>query len=250
MKYIIIILNLLFFFHLSVNSQNLVFNPSFENYEDCPDNYTTVYSSKELIPGWYLPTKGTSDYFNSCSRFQVNVPNNFIGHMYARDGNAYMGIILIEKPSQDSIRSKKSNYREYLQTELIAPLLRGEKYEVKFNYAIATYSTYAANNIGIYFSKEKIRKKRSTKLLNYSPQIKADLNILNTTKDMWFEVMDTLIAQGGEKYLTIGNFFTDQNTQYLTLDASDIRKSLREKIERNKIAYYYIDMISVSLIKE
>jgi hypothetical protein len=209
-----------------------------------------MYTSKDIVPGWYLPTKGTSDYFNSCSRFQVNVPNNFIGHMYARDGNAYMGIILIEKPSQDSIKSKMSNYREYLQTELITPLLRGKKYEVKFNYAIATYSTYAANNIGIHFSKEKIKKTRSSKLLNYSPQIKADTSILNTTTDMWFEVADTFIAQGGEKYLTIGNFYNDKKTQYLTLNASDLRKSLREKIERNKIAYYYIDMISVTLIEE
>ncbi len=227
-------------------SQNLVSNPSFEIYEDCPNNYT-VEAIKELIPDWKLPTKGTSDYFNSCSRFQVNVPNNFIGHMYAKDGQAYTGIILIEKPSNDSVKTKKANYREYLQTELNETLLQGKSYEVKFHYAIATYSTFAVNNIGIHISTEKI-KLRGSKVLNYSPQIKANKNVLNTTKDMWFEVTDTLIAQGGEKYLTIGNFFTDTNTQYLTLNTSDIRQTLKETIAENKIAYYYIDMVSVTLI--
>jgi hypothetical protein len=227
----------------------LVSNSSFEIYENCP-NYTTDKSVKELIPGWFLPTRGTSDYFNSCSRFQVNVPNNFIGHMYAKDGQAYAGIILIEKPTQDTTKRKILNYREYLQTELYEPLLQGKSYKVKFHYAIATYSTYAANNIGIHISKEKIEQRRSTKVLKYSPQIKADTNFINTTRDVWFEYSDTLLAKGEEKYLTIGNFYDDKNTHHLTLDLSEIRKSLRKVIAQQKIAYYYIDMISVIMIKE
>ena len=247
MKYVIIIIYSLFII-FETKSQNLVFNPSFEIYENCP-NYTTEKSVDKLIPGWFLPTRGTSDYFNSCSRFQVNVPNNFIGHMYAKDGQAYAGIILIEKPAQDSIKYKKINYREYLQTELNEPLVQGESYEVKFYYAIATYSTYAVNNIGIYISKDGIKQKRSPKVLKYSPQIKANTSFINTTKDIWFEVSDTLIARGGEKYLTIGNFYIDTNTQYLILDISDIRKSLHKTIKDNKIAYYYIDMVSVTIVK-
>ena len=58
--------------------------------------------------------------------------------------------------------------------------------------------------------------------------MKADTTFINSTKDMWFEVSDTLIAQGGEKYLTIGNFYSDANTQYLTLSTSDIRKRLQK----------------------
>ncbi len=247
MKYVIIIYSLFIFF--VAKSQNLVPNYSFEIYEDCPNDYVNE-AIKELIPGWYLPTKGTSDYFNACSKFQVNVPNNFIGHMYAKDGQAYAGIILIEKPPQDSVKSKIINYREYLQTELNEPLLKGKSYEVKFHYAIATYSTYAVNNIGAYISKAKIKRRASTRVLKYSPQIKADTSFVNTEKDVWFEVADTLFARGGEKYLTIGNFYTDTNTRYLTLDMSDLRKSLREMIARNKIAYYYIDMVSVTIIKD
>jgi len=248
MKYVIIIIYSLFIF-FETKSQNLVSNPSFEIYDICP-NYTTEKSVKELIPGWFLPTRGTSDYFNSCSRFQVNVPNNFIGHMFAKDGQAYAGIILIEKPPQDSIKSKILNYREYLQTELKEPLVQGESYEVKFHYAIATYSTYAANNIGVYFSKERVKQRGSSKVLKYSPQIKADTSFMNTEKDIWVEVTDTLIACGGEKYLTIGNFYSDINTQYLTLNTYGIRKTLKKTIDDNKIAYYYIDMVSVIMIKD
>lgn len=249
MKYLIIILGLSFFFICNAKSQNLVLNHSFEIYEECPINYTE-YPIKELIPNWNLPTRGTSDYFNSCCRFQSNVPNNFIGHMYAKDGNAYVGIILLEKPPLDSIKSKKINYREYVQTELKEPLLLGKNYKVKFHYTIATYSTYAVNNLGIYISKEKIKQRTSAKVLKYYPQIKADTSFINSTKDMWVEVSDTFIAQGGEKYLTIGNFFIDTNTQYITLNTSNIRKTLRNTIAENKIAYYYIDLVSVTLIKD
>ena len=248
MKYSIIIFSC-FLFILKVKSQNLVPNPSFEIYENCPNN-TTEKSVRELIPDWYLPTKGTSDYFNSCSRFQVNVPNNFIGHMYAKDGQAYAGIILYEKSKKDNKKEKILDYREYLQTELNEPLQHGKSYEVKFHYAIATYSTFAANNIGIHISKEKIEQRRSTKTLKYTPQIKANTNLINTTRDVWFEFSDTIIALGGEKYLTIGNFYDDKNTQYQVLDLSEIRKSLWEVITQQKIAYYYIDMISVIMINE
>jgi hypothetical protein len=248
MKYFIIIFSC-FLFIAKVKSQNLVPNPSFEIYEICPKNYT-VESVKDFIPNWVLPTKGTSDYFNSCSRFQVNVPNNFIGHMYAKDGQAYAGIILIEKPSQDPIKTKEKDYREYLQTELNESLIKGKSYEVKFYYSIATYSTFAANNLGAYLSAEKIKKRRSRKTLSYSPQIKADTCQINTIKDIWFEVCDTIIAQGEEQYLTIGNFYSDTETKYFYLDTSGIRQSLLDVIKRNLIAYYYIDMVSVKLIKD
>ncbi|MCK5170146.1 MAG: hypothetical protein KAQ75_09710, partial [Bacteroidales bacterium] len=209
---------------VSAKSQNLVKNPSFEIFEECPDNYTTEASEKELIPNWIFPTRGTSDYFNSCSIFQVNVPNNFMGHMYAKDGQAYAGIILIQKSTEDSIKGKSTNYREYLQTELQEPLKKGKRYEVKFYYAIATYSTGAVNNIGAYISVDKIRS-RKNKVLSFNPQIKADSINYNTEKDIWYEVVDTLLAKGGEKYLTIGNFYSDKNTKYEVLDDSDIRKS-------------------------
>jgi hypothetical protein len=86
--------------------------------------------------------------------------------------------------------------------------------------------------------------------LDFFPQISENQNFINNITDIWHEVTDTLNANGDEKYLTIGNFYDDQSTKYLTLDISDIRKSLQEKIKENKIAYYYIDMVSVTLIND
>lgn len=248
MKYVAILFIYLFIIP-SALSQNLVYNSSFEIYEVCPEYYTEK-PVKELIPGWNLPTRGSSDYFNSCSRFQVNVPNNFIGHMFAKDGQAYAGILLLQISDDKNKKNKTSDYREYLQTELIKPLVKGKKYQVKFYYSIATYSTYAINNLGIYISNNKIKNRLSTKTLQYIPQIKMNQSTLNITKDSWCEVCDTIIANGGEKFLTIGNFFTDDETEYKELDLSDVRKSLHDKIKKNKTAYYYIDLISVSLIED
>ena len=245
MKYIIIGL-VLFGFALEAIPQNLVSNPSFEIYEHCPNSYTTK-PIKILIPEWYLPTKGTSDYFNSCTNIQVNVPKNFIGFMYAKDGQAYIGMILLEAPSADTNnRRERNNYREYIQAELKEPLVSGKKYAVKFHYAVATYSTYAINNIGIYFSQKQIKKRTTSKVLKHSPQIKAETNFINTKKDTWFEVIDTLTADGGEKFITIGNFYSTRETQFETLDVSDLRNTLKERIKENRLAYYYIDDVSVT----
>ena len=228
---------------LALNAQNLVPNPSFEIYTICPTNYTDE-SVHELIPGWQIPTRGSSDYFNSCALISVNVPENFMGNCFARDGQAYAGFILLEEPPIDSV-FKKASYREYIQAELIQPLKHNNLYCVKFYYAIATNSTYAINRLGVYFSKKKIRDRFSAGVLNFKPQIQIDTLKINSDREYWFLEADTFRAQGGEKYITIGNFYDDNHTRYKTLDLTGYRLSLREKIESLKLAYYYIDMISV-----
>ena len=245
MKYFIVGF-VLFCHSFAATSQNLVSNPSFERYDYCPTTYT-IKPTKQLIPGWYLPTKGTSDYFNSCTNIQVNVPKNFIGYMYAKDGQAYIGMILLEAPLLDTNLQKGwNNYREYIQAELKEPLVSGKRYVVKFHYAIATYSTYAVNNVGIYFSQKRIKNRTTSNVLNYSPQVEAETNIIKSTKDVWFEVVDTLTADGGEQFITIGNFYSSKETKFKTLDITELRNTLKERIKENRIAYYYIDDVSVT----
>ena len=115
------LLFIIFCSSISIFSQNLVPNPSFEEFEECPWD-VTLRHKKMLIPQWYLPNKGTSDYFNNCATFQVDIPNNFMGNLWAINGNAYVGIILKEYHSKDTTNRKARDYREYLQAELKNPL--------------------------------------------------------------------------------------------------------------------------------
>lgn len=233
-----------FLFSTNINAQNLVPNPSFEEFDDCPVDMT-LYPQKQLIPYWYMPNKGTSDYFNACTNLQVSVPNNFIGNLWAFEGEAYAGIVLFEIHVEDTADKKDQNYREYLQAELEKPLLKDHYYAVKLHFAVATYSTYAVNRLGIYFSAGRIRNKLTYETLLYEPQIFIPIDTVFTETNIWYELSDTIKAAGGENYITIGNFFDDKDTDFEQLDISQFNPPLQHNIEENGLAYYYIDMVSV-----
>ena len=226
-----------------LQAQNLVPNPSFEMFKKCPNDYNIKYR-KELVTGWYMATGGTPDYFNSCTRLQVGVPQNFMGSCFAKDGWAYAGIIVLLEPSVDST-SSATDYREYIETKLNEPLAKNQKYCVTFYFSVAPNSTYAVNRLGAYFSENKIGNRLSTRTLNYKPQISLDSATILTEKQNWYAVTDTFCAKGNERYLTIGNFYNDRKTLYKTLDVSGISKIQQTKIAASKISYYYIDLVSV-----
>jgi len=234
---------------ITAKSQNLVPNPGFEIYYSCPDDIT-LYSIKKIIPGWQLPTRGTSDYFNQCAIYQVGIPQNFIGNLYAFEGKAYVGIVLLEKPPQnDTSKYKLVNYREYLQAELYEPLKAGKKYSVSLQYAIANYSTYATTGLGICLTSKRIKNRKSSKVLNVLPVVTVPNDTIFVQRNYWYTLSDTIIAQGNEKFITIGNFYNDKETKYITLDISEYGKVIQMRIKENKIAYYYVDMVVVELIE-
>lgn len=234
----------LFMFLAPIFAQNLVPNPSFEEYEDCPYDMT-LYPQKQLIPHWYMPNRGTSDYFNSCTNLQVSVPNNFMGNLWAYNGQAYAGIVLLEIHVKDTAESKDQNYREYLQAKLERPLLKNHYYVVKLQFAVATYSTYAVNRLGVYFSTDKIKNRRTYTALEYVPQVAVRTDTLIIETNIWHELNDTIKAIGGENYITIGNFFSDRDTDFEKLNILHLNKALQDHINKNGLAYYYIDMVSV-----
>ncbi len=236
-----------------VQAQNLVPNPGFENYDKCPDNYLLT-DRKFLIPGWYIPTGSTPDYFNSCTRIQVGVPQNYMGYCLPKEGQAYAGIIILSNPPPDSLSKVKDNYREYLEAKLTSPLEKDSTYKVSFYYNIATYSTYAVNRLGVYLSKDIVLKKVTMALpfvgvLNYFPQVAMDTSVIVTERDAWHEIAGLYKARGGETYITIGNFYSDRQTRYKLMDLSGISKFMKYKLKKNRWAYYYIDMVSVCKVE-
>ena len=70
---------------------NLVNNPSFEEYYNCPVNAGQLNESKYW---WGF----SADYYNSCTTVpQLSIPSNFAGFQYAHTGNAYTGLIIFAK---------------------------------------------------------------------------------------------------------------------------------------------------------
>jgi len=234
---------------LGTVGQNLVPNYSFEKFEECPDEVTVV-SKKDLIPNWFMPTRGTTDYYNSCTIRQVNVPDNVMGSMYALDGEAYTGIILVERPPGDSQLKKPLHYREYLQSRLKQPLKKDSLYCIQFYFSIASYSTYAVDKLGLYVSRDQVSRRLSSKIIDVEPQISIDTLNIFTERDYWKQVCDTFRARGGEEYITIGNFYDDYHTKFKKLDYLIYRGTIQKKIKENKLAYYYVDVVSVTPVSD
>ena len=215
---------------LDTHSQNLVPNPSFEDYTDCPYSENQVHFAEP----WTNPGGSTPDFFHVCSNdfgsTIVGVPQNWQGYQEPRTGKGYMGIVCYD-PDYEG--------KEYIHVELNSILEEDQLYLVKFYAVLSKGSGNAINSLGLYFSDEQISS-FDISFPNLTPQIVSDLFI--TDKEMWVEVLGCYKANGTEKFITIGNFRSNADTElYSTSDAQS--GSLKH-------SYYYIDDVSVVPIED
>lgn len=223
---------------------NLVYNGSFEEYRHCPRRVDAV-GVLTLVEGWYQPTRGSADYFNVCGSRECGVPSNKLGQQLPHDGDGYCGIYC-----------SKNDYREYLQTRLRRKLRSGDSIQLTFWASLSEESTGAVATLGGLFTKESIsdtvrtlfmakeREYFSDEIFQtiarpYVPQVvnPIDSTIVNTRG--WQRISGIFVAQGGEQYITIGNFNLAEHSGYVDYD------SLTRLLPG---AYYYIDDITVECL--
>lgn len=225
-------------------STNLVFNPSFEDYRECPRKIDAL-GKLTIVDAWYQPTAGSADYYNICGSRDCGVPRNKLGIQDAHFGNGFCGIYC-----------SKTDYREYLQTELKEPLRAGEMYRVSFYVSLSEYSSGAVATIGALFTTERIGDTLRSVLMDksikqlapgisqtvatyFEPQVVNDYDrVLDDTK-AWMQISGVFTAKGGERFMTIGNFYPASQSNVVDLD------SLTYLLPG---AYYYIDDVSVTCL--
>ena len=213
-----------------IHAQNLVRNPSFEEHRACPGklgNFNT-----DLV-GCSTPTLGSTDYFHGCSE-AMGTPENFNGTQIADFGDGYAGFYLYAP----------DDYREYMQAELLSPLMGGETYELSFFVSLAERSDFAINSFGVVFSEKPMnvetRKELSKRHLFSDPgnpfsYVEIGYSHFANDKKEWMLVSTSFTAKGGERYLCLGNFNNNART----------RKFLIKKNAKQG-AYYYVDMVSLT----
>lgn len=206
-------------------SVNLVVNPSFEDTVACPPWLGDDLNS---VTNWTNPTWASPDHFHSCNNGDVGVPQNVFGYQDARTGNAYVGVHTSDFSSND--------YREYVQGQLISPLEAGKYYEVSFFVSRTDSSTKACDNIGAYLSTVSISASNNQNL-PYTPQVVSKENNPITNDTGWVQIIDTIVAVGGEQYLTLGVFTNNTNTNWVSVSGG-----------WESEAHYYIDDVSVKEI--
>ena len=226
--------------------QNLVPNPGFEQFESCPKSYTSR-APGTLVPGWEMPSRGTPDYYHSCSRFNVGVPMNMMGNCFPAEGKAYAGMILLENPGKMEEGKRPLDYREYLRCALEEPLEAGKKYRVGCAFAVAGHSMYLAPRLGLHLSDEPVKKRKG--VIGVEPNVLMDSTRFDYEQETWYSLSDTITARGGEKHLLIGNFFDDRHTPYRERRLSDYPGYRKRSIEEIAVAYLFIDEVEVRLIE-
>ncbi len=216
------------------NSQNLVINGSFEEYEYLP----TKQSQISALSNWD-DIYGTVDTYyegfnlkeNISYIINLSVPHNEYGYQDAFDGKSYIG------GYKDNLSFE--NFAGMLSEELI----KGNYYHIEYYVSLADNKRFATDNFGVYFSKEKFvfktRYKMYEQVLNLEPQIQNPKGRVIDSKKEWTKISGTFKAEGGEKYIIIGSFGSIVNSTWKKTK----RKKNCKKYPKKNTSYYYYDNV-------
>ncbi|MEZ5032443.1 MAG: hypothetical protein R2787_13680 [Saprospiraceae bacterium] len=121
--------------YIPVDVTDKIPNPSFENFNCCPNGPAQMNCAK----GWIQATSGTSDYFHTCG--YLFVPMVAAGLVPFPDGEGCSGTIYSD------------SWKEYIAACLSSPLLAGKEYELTLQIASTpiTATGDICNNGVIYY---------------------------------------------------------------------------------------------------
>ncbi len=212
----------LFLFKNNILSQNLIQNGSFEYYNgsNCVGNFSIINNWSYLV---------SPDYFSSdCTTGAYKIPDNNFGVSYPKNGNAYIGLGLINLPYET---------KEYICQYLTSPLISGKTYYTSFFLSKSDRTRIATEKIGAYFSMMPPVAPGNT-YVAANPQVENHSGFLTDTVN-WVKIDGYFTAQGGEQYMTIGNFNSNANTDTLYTGTTN------PFFADAGTAYYYIDSVSL-----
>jgi gliding motility-associated-like protein len=199
MKKLILLITVITFYFSSSAQQNLIPNPSFEEYECIPP----YYQQFRCVKDWYAPSpfENTPDYFhkqspNSDPDYSVNVPNNWLGTQPSIYGDAYM-----------SVHMASNRVREYASVPLLRPLVKGQEYQISFYVAKSpdpsSYLVTTCNGQGVFFEFE--RRWITDSLITEPDFYSTDIIDADQT---WQYVSGTFIADSSYTHMLVGNFLS------------------------------------------
>ncbi len=211
---LIIIFNTLFAFSQEVVEiqKNLVPNGSFENYRKKSG------SIRQAIPWTEIA---------SVDFYQAPLSNDTSSQKGARTGSGYVGLRFQKK------------YKEFAQVKLADALRRGTVYHFEMYVRLAFWSNASLKSFGALFSKVGYKSQGDAVKSCIIDSVSKKGSFINGYQ--WFRISGKYQADGGEKYLTIGNFAPVVKKDMVRLDK--FKLGFKE-------AYYFIDDISLIKAKE
>lgn len=219
---------------LSAAQTNLIENGGFESNTGKIKKLGQI----DLATGWKSPTAVRADVFLGDSKVpDIAAPINVYGNEDAKEGDNYAGIVAYSY--QDKIP------RTYLTAKLTTPLKKGQRVCVTFYVNLAEASKYSCNEIGMIIGKREFSSDTKSSIIDKANIIHPKNKVFNSYLG-WEKICgEYTSADGGEKFITIGNFTNNADTKYET----------NKKAKDNKFnpfigAYYFVDDISVNLLED
>lgn len=209
--------------------QDLIPDGTFENNYDCPMDVISL-----PLLEWISPTAGTPNYFHECGTTTTGAPVNFSGFEHPYSDSAYCGIIIKNSGNNPNT----VNFREYIQTQLKAPLIPGSLYHLSFYVSLGELSQLGSDAIGALFSTYPISRNDHFAFTQIPQVINPPGNFI-TDQDGWTLITESFIADSAYTHITIGNFLDDFNTPTIPADEGLIAQS-----------YFYIDNVSLTFITD
>lgn len=198
-------------------AQNLVPNPSFEEYT-LQVSYNENLFESCMVNCWVSPTHLNGFFCSSLSPDLSSFPiliNTWLDEQLPRTGLAKMTIYQV-MGDLDNILDSSYDSRNYVQTQLIKPLIAGQNYTFKMYVSSGYYNetdpNYCSNyvpakNLGVQFAVNRpMGNLGSYDRLDLVPQLSFSGIDFYTLPNGWMELSAVYTAQGGEEFITIGNF--------------------------------------------
>jgi gliding motility-associated-like protein len=226
MKKVILLISILSLSLSIFAQQNLIPNPSFEEYDCIPDSKDDFDCVKE----WYNPSSQTTDYLHKLAPHytnsinSVNIPYTWRGYQPSADGDAFM---------LAHMSFSNGNRREYAAVPLLEPLVKGQEYEISFLTARAPQTPalswrIASNGQGVLFTTYKVERRGDT--IVQEPHF-FNPKVIENAYLTWEEVGGTFIADDAHRYMLVGNF--------LSLYDPRFKRNTTENPRYKNISYFY-----------
>lgn len=192
--------------------KNIVPNGSFENYRKKSG------SIRQAIPWQQIA---------SVDFYQEPLSNDTSAHKGAHSGSCFAGLRYQKK------------YKEFMQVKLAESLHRGSTYEFEMYIRLAWWSNASIKSIGALFTKAGYKSQGDVVKTAMIDSVVKKGSFINNYQ--WFKISGKYLADGGEKYITIGNFSPSVKRDMARMNV--FKFGFKE-------AYYFVDDVSLVRAKE
>ncbi len=226
-----------------LHSQNIVPNPSFEDYAFLPSFMSNSgFDFERASKHWSVPNEASTDLINPRFRSKnlTTIP--------PRSGKNMAGIVV-----------NGDYWAEYARVKLRTPLEVGKEYYVEYWISMPTYyskrkpvPTLLNDHFGILFDKQfYVSDKR---ILKKTPQIKANNETL-VQPNKWIKLFGSFVATEKATHLYIGQFLSDKAEPeivegYFFLDDVYVESFTSDAVDYVPRRYYNIKGSVASVIME